>query len=315
MLSRVQGQAKAVKFLRLVIEGKLSEPLLLVGEEGVGRRFAVLETVKELFCDGVSEDDNFHTVQVNQKVHPDLVEVYSESGKEIGVDEIRGVIELATNSPGQAKKRVFLIDGADQMTPAAANAFLKTLEEPSPRTLFFLLAESASKVLPTIRSRCGLVRFNTLQEDFVLAKIREFESDPTKALVYSRLAEGSIGRAVQFYGAGRIVLRDQMFELLKLGVQRDLPATFGAVDSLEADLELGLRFLNHILSDTVLVANAPTKITNLDIASDLLDLRKRLKIGQVQRLRAGLDQIQARLRWKINLPFHIKACFVHAFAS
>lgn len=316
MLSRVQGQTEAVRFLRLVVDGHLTDPLLLVGEEGVGRRFAALETVKELFCRGVSEDDSFHSIQVDQKAHPDLMEVYPESGKEIGVDEVREVTELAMNSPVLAKNRVFLVDGMDRMTAPAANAFLKTLEEPPPHTLFFLLAETASKVLPTIRSRCGFVRFTTLQEDLVVSKVREFENDPTKSLVYSRLAEGSIGRAIQFMGAGRIRLRDQMFDLLKLGMRKDLPGVFSTVDGLaEEDLVLGLRFLNHILNDVVLTPRVASRITNLDLASEIVDLRNSLKVRQIQRLRSGIDKVISNSRWNIVLPFHVKACVVHAFAS
>lgn len=214
MLSNVQGQDEGVRFLRRVVDGALSDPLLLVGTEGVGRRYSVHEAAKEAFCGG-EEDDCFHCVQIDRGAHPDFVEIRPQDGKEIGVDAIRSVVNQAYSFPVTAKLRFFLIDGVDRMTPAAANALLKTLEEPPRMGRFFLLAEESSRVLATIRSRCGLVRYRPLAEDFVVASLARFEKDGTKALVYARLAEGSLGRAVQLRGSGRLTLRDQVLSILQ----------------------------------------------------------------------------------------------------
>src|SRR5690606_13632128 len=147
--------------------------------------------------------------------------------------------------PAQAPYKYLVIDGADRMTSAAANALLKTLEEAPSEVRFFLLAEDETKVLPTIRSRCALVRFQPLSEEFILHTLQQHTDDSTKALVYCRLAEGSVGRAVKFLGSGRLMLRDQMLTLFKIGSTGNIQQLFSAIDSVDEDLLQGLRFGEH----------------------------------------------------------------------
>jgi DNA polymerase-3 subunit delta' len=310
MLSQVQGQAEGVRFLRRVVEGRYTSPLLLVGKEGVGRKFSVLEAAKESFSRG--QEDPFHTTHLSQGTHPDLLLVRQEEEKEIGVDAVRAVIEEVNSFPMYAPARYVVVDGADHLTSAAANAFLKTLEEPSRTTRFFLLAESLSAVLPTIRSRCGLVRYRSLPEAFILATIQRFESDPAKALVYARLAEGSVGRAVGYCGSGRLRLRDQVLALLKTGLLRDTSALFSSVDAVGADLALGIHFLEHVLHDLVMVTHDPSRLTNVDVEVEIRSLREALGLERIAFLTKGLRRIQGYLNQNtsIQLPFHVKSLLV-----
>jgi len=311
MLTNVQGQSEAVQFLRLVVEGSLTTPLLLVGEEGVGRRLSVIEAAKEMFCKG-NEDDCIHCVQIDKGVHPDFVEVRAVDGKDLKIEAIREVIAQAYSFPSRTKARFFVIEGVDRMTVPAANALLKTLEDPPRISRFFLLAENADKVLPTIRSRCGLVRYRPLPEAFILDYLSRIEKDRDRALVYSRLAEGSVGRAVRFLGSNQLRLRNQALAILKKAHQRDLAPLFLLIDETD-ELPLGLRFLDHLLHDLVMISQDPSRITNNDLAEDLPRLREEVGPERVDRLRKGLREI-ANQRSAIMLPFHVKALMVEAFA-
>lgn len=318
MLSAVHEQDPAVRFLSRVLEGALRSPLLLVGTEGTGRKFAVRHLVQDMFCTGDSPGTDCPCAdcfQLRLNVHPDYIEL-AAGEKEIGVGAIREIIAAAYSNPSMARYRVFLIDGADRMTRAAANAFLKTLEEPSSSTRFFLLAESAEAVIPTIRSRCGLVSFHGLSEKYVLSKLSQFETDPTKALVLTRMGEGSVGRSIQFWGSGRLALRDKAFTLLRLSASKDVAGIFALVESLEKELQLLLRFTEHLLHDLLMVPLAPEKLINLDLQEALVGLRAGVSDVTWQGIQSQLRE--ARLmhqQVKINLGYHVKSVLVEAFAG
>ena len=210
MLADVRHQTEAVRYLRRFVDGALTSPVLLVGASGVGRRFSVQQAVSEAFCMGerAPKCDCYSCLTIIQGTHPDFVTLTADS-KDIGVDAVRDLTAKARDYPSVASMRCFLIDGADRFTVPAANALLKTLEEPPAKSRFFLISETSEQVLPTIRSRCGQLRYNRLPEAFVLSVLLQYEHDDAKALVYSRMGEGSAGNAIQYWGAGRLSLRER----------------------------------------------------------------------------------------------------------
>jgi DNA polymerase-3 subunit delta' len=310
MLSDVQEQSEGVRLLRRVVDGSISTPLLLVGDEGVGRRFSVISAAKEEFSGGNADSD--HCFRISKEAHPDLITVRSDD-KGIGVDTIRDVVRLSSSFPSMVPVRYVVIDGADTMTTSASNALLKTLEDPPRSTRFFLLASSFESVIPTIRSRCGLVRYRSLSEKFILSFLGRHTDDNTKALVCTRLSEGSVGRAYQILASGRLSLRTKMFTLLELGLAGDISPLFSTIDDVENDLDQGLRFLGQLIRDLVILPYAPDRVSNLDIQDQLALFRDRLDERYLSRLVAGLSHLRNQMRGSIHLPFHIKTYLVSAF--
>jgi len=316
MLEEVREQTEGVLYLRRSVERKLTSPLLLVGEEGVGRRFSIFQAVKEIFCTGTQRTGCtcLDCIQIDQGNHPDFTVLAPIDDRDIGIDAIREVIANAGSYPTMAPYRVFMIDGADRLTDAAANALLKTLEEPPSRARFFLLAEEAQHVIPTIRSRCGLIRYKRLSDAFVMSVVQKFEHDPAKALVYTRMGEGSLGRSVRFCGAGRLALRDKVVVLLQTGLERDYPRLFSMVDAIDKDFVLALRFLGHLLHDILMLRLDPPSTINSDILETLWKICAASDDVVWQKLRQGLRGIQ-NLHWttSINLSFHVKSLFLDVF--
>lgn len=317
MLADIQGQEEGVRFLRRVAAGDLTSPLMLIGDEGVGRRFAITQLAKEMFCIESTRDSGcrcFACRQIDEGLHLDLITITAPDDKEIGVDQIRSVVEQADAYPSVAPVKIFLIDGADRMTVQASNALLKTLEEPPSSARFFLLAEEADRVIPTIRSRCGRVRFRRLPEPFVVERIRQFESDTTKSLVYARMAEGSVGRAIRFWGSGRIALRDRIVALLRSGVAKDLASGFSIISSLDKELPLGLRFLDQLLHDILMLRYEPTRMIHVDLIQALTELRERISDSVWHVFANSLRVLvgQSR-RTRLNLAFHVQTLFVETF--
>jgi DNA polymerase-3 subunit delta' len=316
MLEEVREQEEGVRFLRRAVEKKLTSPLLLVGDEGVGRRFSVQLAVRMMFCTGTRTIacTCVDCLQVRQGTHPDFSILAPIEDRDIGVDAIRGLITESCAYPAMAPLRIFLIDGADRLTAAAANAFLKTLEEPPERVRFFLLAENSDKVIATIRSRCGMIRYRRLSEAFVQSVVQRYEGDLAKALVYTRMGEGSMGRSIRLCGAGRLTLRDKVVDLVRTCLAKDLARSFSMVELLEKDLPLALRFLGQITHDVLMLPYDSSRLINQDIVETLELFRGQAPSQVWQDLRSKLHGILARSQvTPVNLPFHLKTLFVEVF--
>ena len=314
MLDEVREQLNGVRFLRRVVEGKFTSPLLLLGDDGVGRRYSVLQATRELFC-SESRAANCQCVncyQLDQGMHPDLTVISPENG-EIKVAGIRDMVKAVKKYPSMASVKVFIIDGADRMNPASANALLKTLEEPPETVRIFLLAESAAKVLPTIKSRCGLVQYNSLSTGFIEEVLKKSEEDEERVSVIARMSEGSLGLAVQYMGSGRLALRDKVFGLIRLCSEANLPSLFGSVDALDKELPLALRFLEQIVHDLIMVRDNPGGVIHTDLLEDIRKLKAKCASVDWYVLLDNVRDLREKIRTRIVLPFHVKNLFVQVF--
>jgi DNA polymerase III subunit delta' len=316
VLSDVQGQEEAVRVLRRVVDGRWTDPLLLIGDEGTGRRFSVIQAIKEVCCQGTRDLECTcrDCTQINFGVHPNVSYLTTIDDKSIKVDTIREMVEAAKVQPTLAPIRVVIVDGVDRLTIEAANAFLKTLEEPPPRTRFFLLAEFDQFVLPTIRSRCGKVSYRPLPEGIVLSVLQRFMVEPGNASIYARMGEGSVGRSLSYSETGRLGLRDRVFGLLQLALAGDLPGLFSAIDSIGQDLPLALRFVEHLLHDVLMISIDPDRLINLDLREGVQRLQAGTDLSSWVQLGQGVREARERYRWtSINLAFRMKALFAEAF--
>ena len=315
MLNDIVGQDKAILYLRKFVSGSADKPLLLVGDEGTGKRSSVVEVIREVVsaARGANSPD---ALQVGLGTHPDTMFVSAPEEKDIGVEPIRELVTKSTMFPISAPYRFFVVDGADRMTPAAANAILKRLEEPPALSRFFMLAESYDRVIPTIRSRCGRVNFKKLPESFIVQKLSQFERDPDKALVYARLGEGSVGRATRYWGSNRLTLRDRALGLLNSSVQGDVPSAFSTIDELNKDLSLLLRFLIFLVHDVLVVGVDQSRVINQDICEELSSMTSRVKSTILSDLWSGLRVVNERNESSYaNLGFQLKSALATAFCG
>jgi len=313
MLSDVREQPIGVRFLRRVVEGHLRFPLLLVGPEGVGRRFSVMQTAREVFCS--SREPNCQCTDCHQLlkgVHPDYRLIEAPEDGDVGVNEIREMIENSYSYPQSAPFKFVVIDGADHMTPSAANALLKTLEEPPVTTRFFLLADSAKDVLPTIRSRCGEVYYGPLSDSFVGEILRRHESNPDRAFVYCRIAGGSVGNAIKLWGSGKLSLRSHLTTMLESYAKGDLPSSFGKVDDVSKDLGPALLILESMLFDMTVIGANRGQVTHRDLEEDLRRIHGFRPLGWTRLLEEIRHLRSFKRTSRVNLAFHLKTALVTA---
>ena len=173
-------------FLDARARGRLHHAWLLCGVEGSGKATFAYRAARRLLgarpdpSRGLLGTDPYDHVarMISAQSHPDLLvlERAIEGGKtkkSISVDQARELPEFFSKSPAQAPYRVAIIDAADDLNVNAANAILKTLEEPPPRGVLFLVSHAPGRLLPTIRSRCRTLAFRTPGVDTAETIVRE----------------------------------------------------------------------------------------------------------------------------------------------
>jgi DNA polymerase-3 subunit delta' len=168
---------------------------LFTGPPGSGRSVAARAFAAALQCPDGGCGHCHSCVTVRSGSHPN-VDVVTPAGLSIGVAEARQIVLRSSMAPGGGGWQVVLLEDADRLTEAAANALLKAIEEPPPRGVFLLCVPSPDDLPPTIRSRCRLVRLRTPSAEAVAAQLMRTDGvDRAVASFAARAAQGHVGRA------------------------------------------------------------------------------------------------------------------------
>jgi DNA polymerase III subunit delta' len=199
---RVRGHDALIDtFRRAVARGRLAHAYLFTGPPGVGKRLFAVELGKALLCEAPPGplqacDRCPACVQVDAGTHPDFTLVARpEEAHEFPIKLMREVSRGLSLKPARGRRKVLILDDADDLNEESANCFLKTLEEPPPGSFLILIGSSPDRQLPTIVSRCQVVRFGPLPDDVVADLLRADGIDEDQLARLVRLGRGSPGRA------------------------------------------------------------------------------------------------------------------------
>lgn len=184
-----------------LLDAELAAPAnayLFVGVSGLGKATVARRFAAALLCPeaGRHEEPCRSCRRVVAATHPDLVLVEPEGRQSLGVDQARSTILRAARSPVEGRRKVLLFEEAEAMTEQAANALLKTLEEPTASSVFILVARAEEDLPPTVASRCRTVHFGRVAEEDLVAALIEREVDPERASAVALVAGGRPGLAL-----------------------------------------------------------------------------------------------------------------------
>ncbi len=195
-LAALEPHPHAAAVLGAAARGRPSHAYLLHGPAGSGKRAAARAVAAELLCRDAADPEGART-RVEHGAHPDLTWVAPSGAHEMlrrDVDE--AVVGAAARTPFEAAFRVFVLERADTMNDEAANALLKTLEEPADYVVLLLLTDRPTQVLPTIASRCQPVRFDAPPPAVLAARLEARGAAPEQAAAAARLSLGDGERAL-----------------------------------------------------------------------------------------------------------------------
>jgi DNA polymerase-3 subunit delta' len=214
------GHEKQVKVLQKTLSQKrIGHAYLFSGIPSIGKKALAVEFARAYNCEKADSVQGscgtcLSCRKIQQNKHPDYFFVKPE-GQFIRINAIREIQNQMTFKPLEARCRVFIIDDADKMNEEAANALLKTLEEPSLANLIILITSRPYALAATVLSRCLHMRFNPLRQDIVAKLLTEkIGMEPQKAHLLAGLSGGSIGRALDLDDEEIISFRQETFDLL-----------------------------------------------------------------------------------------------------
>jgi DNA polymerase III subunit delta' len=202
---RVRGHEAQIRaFERVVERGRLAHAYLFTGPSGIGKRLFAGELAKALLCEARTPerleacDHCASCLQIAAGTHPDFFATgRPEESLELPIALMREFCQQLAFKPARGRGKVAILDDADDLNEESANCFLKTLEEPPPRSVLLLIGTDAQRQLPTIVSRCQVVYFQPLAEEAVCEILRSRGvEDESLIRRLARLSHGSPGQAL-----------------------------------------------------------------------------------------------------------------------
>jgi DNA polymerase III subunit delta' len=348
MFEKLTGNEQAKDNLRRILQAQRTPgALILAGESGVGKKMFAIEIAKSLNClsptaGGEACDMCAACLRIARLValseqkepekgenifwseHPD-VGLVRAMGTIIKIDQIRELERETNFRPYEGRARVFIIDEAERMNEQASNALLKTLEEMPATSHVVLITARLDALLPTVRSRCQIVRFAPLSADEIEKHLTQHRKPPLpsdKIKLLARVARGSLSRALSLdaetYRTKRAPLVDAIAalagEMGKMDRARLLRVAEELSDPKRKDeYESALDALEILVRDVWLLSlsnNNAIEITNADIRDKLAPLAARTPSRRAARWLTQIEDVRRTLAVNINRRVATDALFL-----
>jgi DNA polymerase III subunit delta' len=285
-------------------QNRLAHGLLFVGMDGIGKRQFAQTFAYAMLCSKVSEAgvacsecSNCHLL--NAGTHPDLVWVEpAEVGKKISVDQVRDIIKNVNETSLKGGYRLIIINPASAMNVNAANALLKTLEEPAPNTLLILISNPSLRLPATIISRCQKIIFNSVDHAAALTWLKQqLTEEKVSPDLLLKLAHGAPLRALALVDKDLLSMRAEFYQGFYSLTEGKLDPVELAAKWYDTDhisvVDLLLSWLTDLLrykmtTDPALLTNTDYKTEIMKISVALLRANLLAYIDEVQKTRAVL---------------------------
>lgn len=341
MFAKLVGNERVKEVLRRVLErGRVAGALLFVGEDGVGKRLFALELAKAMncrqptgteACDACpsclrinqsrfpaydNEDDNRSRLVWSEHTDVALVRPFKRI---IRVPPMRELEREANYRPLEGRARFFIIEDADRLNESSSNALLKTLEEPPATSHLVLLTARPSALLPTIRSRCQVIRFAPLGVEEMQAHLTKERSLPKReANLLAHIARGSLGRALSTDLKSFREQRDAMLEVLSsLALTGDRARLLRIAEEMndakrKDEYEARLDVLEMLVHDVwALGLGMPQeRIVNLEVDAELKKISERVPSTRAARWITEIENLRDQMTVNVNRKVATDALFL-----
>jgi DNA polymerase III subunit delta' len=307
----IYGHEKQIKILKQALsQNRLGHSYLFSGIDATGKKTLALALAKAVNCEKMDKLNDScgecpSCLKINHKNHPDIFIIEAE-GQFIRINAIREIQEQMTFKPMEGRKRVFVIDNADKMNEQAANALLKTLEEPSAANILILVTAKPYTLPSTIISRCRHMRFNPLSYDTVAHfLIARMNMEKQSASLLAGLSGGSIGQAIELNKEDVIAYRTETLNLLANTKKSDPLSLFTFASFFGQDkreIKQGFNILKTCFRDALVYKETKSgqMLINQDIFSYIASLSERLTGSQILQNIALLERAGETIEQNVN---------------
>ncbi len=311
----VVGHKDVIKYISSTVsENRVSHAYIINGERGSGKKMLASLFAMTLLCEKHGPDpcnDCHSCIQAVSGNHPDIIRVTHEKPNTISVDDIREQVNNTIDiKPYQGPYKIYIIPEADKMTTQAQNALLKTMEEPPHYAVIFLLTENADLLLPTINSRCVMLKLRNIKDTLIKKYLMEkMEVPDYKADVCTAFARGNVGRAIMLAKSEHFnEIREEAVQLLKYIQDMELSEIIHAVNHITVyKLEID-DYLDIIMIwfRDILLYKATKEIDKVVFKDQIQYIKERAKRSSYEGLELIIESLdKAKLRLKANVNFEL----------
>ena len=318
----VVGHKDIIKYIQSAVEsGQVGHAYIMNGERGAGKKMLASLFAMTLLCEkgGVEPCNECHSCkQAGSGNHPDICWVTHEKPGTISVDDIRQQVSgTVMIRPYQGPYKVYIIDHAELMTQQAQNALLKTLEEPPAYAIFLLLTENAEALLPTITSRCVMLKLRNIRNTLIRKYLMEVLQVPDyKADMCTAFAQGNLGKAIMLANSEHFnEIREEAIQLLKYIHEMELSELAQAVSRITTyKLEI-TDYLDIIMIwyRDVLLYKATKEVDKVIFKEQISFIKEQARKSSyegIETILKALETAKARLKANVNFDLVMELLFL-----
>jgi DNA polymerase III subunit delta' len=316
--SNIYGHQKQIGMLqKAMAQQRIGHAYVFSGLAAIGKKTLALEFAQALNCENITQsNDSCGECSSCRKMlhhnHPD-VHLVATDAQFLRIEAIRNIQDQMTFKPMEGRRRIFIIDDADKMNEQAANALLKTLEEPSADNFLILITDRPYWLPQTILSRCRHLRFNPLPAETVAQYFTDCRQiEQSKARLLAGLSGGSIGQALELDSEEMIAFRAELSRLLAAASQKD-PMSLLTLSSFlgqdKKEIKQGLNILNSFFRDALVYKEAAetSMIINADYLPVITTLAGHLTGEQILQNIARVEKSNETIEMNVNKSLTLEA--------